>query len=196
MIIENFKLKEFLRQEKSLIEEYVVALQYMKAIKTDKVVFHLKLKEVEFIKKNLFSNDDAALIKIITIVQGFKKWNVFGFKIKKPKALIRRSVYQLTIIKFFGLVASVKEQIETIKRAEENSLTPSEINFKWIAVEGDKKMSKFGINNTLEALSGGDILKYKKIMNLEFSSVFTVLLMRKTSSELSKQMDGIKLNNS
>ena len=180
MIIENYTLKEFLKQEKSLIEKYVVALQYMKPIKTNKVVFHLKLKHVEYIKKNLFSNNDAALIKIIKIVQGIKK----------------EDVYNLKIINFFGLVASVKEQVETISRAEENSLTPSEINFKWLAVEGDVKMSKFGIYNTLEALSGGDVLKYKKIMNLKFSEVFTVLLMRKTSSELSKQMDGIKLNNS
>ena len=178
MIIENFKLKNFLKQKKELIEKYVVALQFINPIQTKKEVFHLKLKHVEFIKKNIYSKSDEGLIKVIKIVEGIKK----------------AEVYELPIIKFFGLVASVKKQIEVIAHAEEVSLSSSEINFKWLAVDGDKKMSKFGIYNTLEALSNGDVLKYKKIMNLEYSEIFTVLYMRKTSSELSKQMDGIKLN--
>lgn len=178
MIIENFKLKEFLKQKSSLIEEYIVALQYVKHIETKKEVFHLKLKDVEFIKKNIYSNSDEGLIEVISIVEEIKK----------------KEVFELPIIKFFGLVSSVKKQIEIIARAEETSLSPSEINFKWLAVDGDKIMSKFGIYNTLEALSGGDALKYKKYMDLEYSEIFTILYMRKTLSELNKQMDGIKLN--
>lgn len=177
MIIENFTLKEFLKQEVSLIQEYVVALQYAPQVQTKKEVFHLKLKHVEYIKKNIFASNDEGLVKIIKIVQGIKK----------------AEVYNLTIIEFFGLIASVKEQIEKISHAEAARLTSSEINFKWLAVDGDAKMSKFGIYNTLEALSNGDATKYKYFHNLEYSEVFTILFMRKTASELSKQMETIKV---
>ena len=172
----NFKLKDFLKQDSELIQEYIVALQYVKPVETVKEVFHLKLKHVEHIKQNLFSNEDAELIKIVGRVQGL---NI-------------KQVFELKIVEFFGIVASVKVQVDKIAQAEDNTLSPSEINFKWLAVEGDEKMSKFGIYNTLESLSGGDILKYNKIMNLPYSEIFTTLLMKKTANELQKQMDKIK----
>lgn len=172
----NFKLKEFLNQDPELIQEYIVALQYLKPIETVKEVFHLKLKHVEHIKQNLYSNQDSELIKIVARVQGLKL----------------KEVFEMKIVEFFGIISSIKVQIDTIAKAEDNRLSPTEINFKWEAVEGDEKMSKFGIYNTLENLSGGDILKYKKIMNLPYSEVFTTLLMKKTASELQKQMDKIK----
>lgn len=172
----NFELKEFLKQEPELIESYVLALQFLKPTQTTKEVFHLKLKHVEHIKQNIYSNEDAELIKIVAKVQGLSLEEVFKMK----------------IVEFFGIVASVKKQINTISKAENNRLCPSEINFKWEAVNGDEKMSKFGIYNTLESLSGGDVLKYKRIMNLPYAEVFTALLMKKTATELQKEMEKIK----
>lgn len=176
MTIENFKLKEFLRQKPELIKKYIVALQFMEALPTKKEVFHLKMKHVEFIKENLYSDEDANLIQIIARVEGVKVSKVLNME----------------IIKFFRLVTSVKEQLTRIQNAERVSLSPSEDNIKWIAVDGDAKMSKFGIYNTLEKLSKGDILKHKAILNLKYSEVFTVLYMKKTMSELQTEMDRIK----
>lgn len=173
----NFKLKEFLIQESNLISEYIVALQYLKPLSTRRKVFELKLKHVEFIKQNLYSNEDSELIKIVGIVQ---------------KEKISR-VLNMGVIEFFGVVASVKEQLNTILRAEDNTLSATSINFKWEAVNGSERMERFGIYNTLENLSGGDVLKYKKIMNLSYSDVFTALRMKKESEELQKEMDAIKI---
>ena len=178
MTIENFTLSEFLQKEPKLIKEYVIALQYLKPIETRKDVFNMKLKHVEFIKKNLYSNSDEALIEIVKRVQKIKKADILNMK----------------IIEFFSIIASVKKQLKIIRDAEASSLTPSEMNFKWIAVDGDAKMSKFGIYNTLESLSGGNALQYKKYMNMVFSEIFTILYMRKTALELQSQMDKIKLN--
>ena len=175
----NFKLKEFLNQEPELIQEYIVALQYIKPAKTVKEVFHMKLKHVEHIKQNLYSNEDSEMIKIVARVQG----------------LTVKEVFELKIVEFFGVIASVKNQIDTIAKAENNQLSPSEIDFKWLAVEGDEKMSRFGIYNTLESLSGGDILKYKKIMQLPYSEIFTTLLMKKTAFDLQRQQDKLKTKN-
>lgn len=175
--IQNFKLKEFLNQDPELIQEYLVVLNYLKPVETVKEVFHMKLKHVEHIKQNLYSNEDAELIKIVARVQGLKIEEVFDME----------------ILTFFGVVASVKIQIDNISKAEDNRLSPSSINYKWEAVNGEARMSIFGIYNTLETLASGDILKYKKIMKIPYSEVFTKLLMNKTSSELQKEMDAIKI---
>lgn len=176
MEIENYKLKDFLRKDRSIIERYVVALQYLNPEDTAREVFHMKLKHVEFIKKNLYSGNDEGLVKIVAKVQ--------RIKIKE--------VYEMRIVEFFSIISSVKKQIDIILRAENSSLSPNEVNYKWEMVEGEKKMAKFGIYNTLESLSGGDALKYKLYMEMEYSEIFTILYMRKTAAELQREMDKIK----
>lgn len=177
MNIENFKIKDFVKQKPELIEQYLTVLNYVKPKPTRKEIFHMKLKHVEFIKENLYSEDDEALIKII----------------KKVQKVDEKQIMNMTIIEFFGILNSIKKQMSMIQRAEENSLTPSEVNLKWEMVKGSERMAKFGLYNTLESLSGGDILKYKQIMNLNYSEVFTVLMMRKTASDLAAEMDKIKI---
>lgn len=176
MIIENFKIKDFLRQPPKLISEYMVAFQYLKPIQTKKEVFHLKLKHVEFIKENIYSSEDNAVLKVIARVQ----------------AIELKEVFEMKILTFFGLFQSVKEQLTAIATAEEYRLTPNGVDMNWETVGGAERMSIFGIYNTLEHLADGDILKYKRIMNLQYSEVFTVLCLKKTAAELQKEMNAIK----
>lgn len=194
MIIENFRLRHFFKQPQEIVEEYIYALQYLKPLKTKHEIFHLSLRNVEFIKKALYSEDNNDLIKVVKIVQGFNEWNVFGIHISKPYLFGTFRVLNLKIIEFFGIVSSIKKQISTIGRAEQSSLSSSEVNLKWEAVGGAEKMAKFGIYNNLDSLSNGDILKYSKIMELEYSEIFTVLYKRKTENELRLQMDKVKIN--
>jgi len=174
--IKNYRLKDFLTKDRELIAEYMNVLQFTAPVFTKKKVFHLKLKQVEFIKQNLNSNDDKAIIKIISIVQKCKK----------------KEILKMPIVKFFGLYNSVKEQIEKISNAEQNSLTTEITNIKWEAVNGSERMQKYAIYNTLDALAEGDILKYNKIMNLPYSEVFTKLLMEKEKKALQDEMNAIK----
>jgi hypothetical protein len=176
MIIENYTLIDFLLQPEKLIEEYIVALRYIKPVKTTCEIFHMKLKHVEMIKENIDSGNDEDLLKIVAKVQ----------------KLERSEVVKMKIIEFFGILNSIREQLKVIVAAEENSLTPSQIDFKWEAVQGSERMAKFGIYNTLESLSGGDALKYKKYMNMNYSEIFTVLYMRKTTADLRQEMEQIK----
>lgn len=174
--IENFTLIEFLNQGQDLIENYVVALSYLKPRKTKRQLFDMKLKHVELIKTTIDSGQDRDLIKIMSKVQKCTEEEVLDFP----------------ILEFFGLLKSIREQLKIIVTAEENALTPSESNLKWEAVNGGERMSKFGIFNTLEMLSGGDATKYKYYLNLSYSEVFTILLMRKTASDLAREMEKIK----
>ncbi|MCK5344572.1 MAG: hypothetical protein KAR20_14260 [Candidatus Heimdallarchaeota archaeon] len=176
MTIENFKLKEYLLQPPEVIEEYLVALRYLKPRETKREIFNMKLKHVEMIKRVLDSGNDRDLIVVVSKVQKISE----------------EDVIDLSIIEFFGVVASVREQLKVIVTAEENGLTPTNTDFKWEAVQGSQRMSKFGIYNTLESLSGGDALKYKAYMNMNYAEVFTILLMRKTASDLQREMSQIK----
>jgi len=180
MEITNYKLKEFLKQEPDLIQNYVVALRYLKPRETKREIFNMKLKHVEMIKQTIDSGNDADLIAIVAKVQ---KCN-------------EEEVLEMKIIDFFGIVGSIRKQMKVIVTAEENGLTPSHTDFKWEAVNGSERMSKFGIYNTLESLSGGDALKYKAYMNMSYSEVFTILLMRKTASDLQREMNQIKTKQS
>lgn len=177
MIITNFKLKDYLKQSPELIEQYLIALRYIKPIKTKRELFHLKLRHVELVKNNIDSGSDNDLIEIISTVQKCTK----------------EEVLEIPIIEFFGILNAIRKQLKIIVTAEENALTPSEVNMKWEIVEGSKRMSKFGIYNTLENLSGGDALKYEAYMNMTYSEVFTILLMRKTASDIQREMNEIKI---
>lgn len=165
-----------MRQDKELVNKYIVALKYVKAIKTENKLMHLTLDQVEGIKQNLYSGDNEQLIRIVSWVQ--------GVDIKE--------VYKIKIVYFYGIVNSVKEQLEMIFKAE-SQLSPSDTNIKWEMVEGSRKMAKFGIINTLEKLNGGDILKDEQILNLKYSKVFGTLLKRSTQSDLDSQMSKIKI---
>lgn len=176
MIIENFTLYEYLNQSPELIEQYLIALRYLKPIETKQPVYEMKLKDVEFFKNNINASNDLQLIEIVAMVQNCTKEDVLDIK----------------IIEFFGLINSIREQIKVIVTAEENALTPSEINIKWELVQGSERMAKFGIYNTLESLSGGDALKYEAYMEMSYSEIFTILLMRKTASDIQSEMNKIK----
>ena len=178
MIIENFKLIEFINQPPEVIERTMIALRYLKPIKTKREIFHMKLKHVELIKTSINSTQDEDLIKIISKVQKCKK----------------KEVFNIPIIEFFGILNSIRKQLEVIVKAEENALKPSEINMKWEAVNGSERKAKFGILNTLEFLSNGDRTQYQYFNNLEYSEVFAILLMIKEDSDIQKDMDKIKTN--
>lgn len=176
MLITNYKLIDFMNQPPELIGQYLVVMKYIRPQATKCRILNMKLKHVEMIKQGINSGDDLDLIRMVSKIQGIKK----------------KAVLELPIIYFFGLIASIKEQVSLIIKAEENGLTPCYTDLKWEAVNGSERMSRFGIYNTLESLSGGDALKYKKYMNMDYSEIFTILLMRKTASELKYEMSQIK----
>lgn len=176
MTIDNFKLKDFLLQPKELIQQYIVILTYKPPIPTRQEVFHMKLKHVEMIKTNIYNNDDADVIKVVAKVQKMKVGEVLNMR----------------IVEFFGLLNSIKKQVERIALAEENKLSATHTNIKWETVNGSKRMAKYGIYNTLDDLTGERIWLNETIMNLPYSEVFTTLCKRKDRADLQREMDAIK----
>lgn len=173
----NYKLKDFKEQSPILVSEYVNILQLIEPQETKQEIFFMKLREVDDIKKSLGSTDDDELIRIVAMVE----------------EMTELQVNNLPIVTFFGLYNSIKEQTLQIIQAEENGLTPNNVNTKWEMVEGGRRMGIFGIYNTLDQLSNGDITKYNEILELPYNEVFTKLRMDKIKGDLQTEMDAIKI---
>ena len=176
MDIINFKLKDFLRQDVNTITDYFFILNQLEAIPTKREVYYLKLKEVEHIKSNINSGLDGDIVDIISTVQDVKKEDILN----------------LDIIQVFGLMNSIKEQVLNINKAELTALSNNIPNAKFSQVEGSKRLQKFGIYNTLNQLSDGDILKWDAILDLPYDMVFTKLYLDKINNDIQHEMNQIK----
>lgn len=176
MEIVNYKLIDFLNKDIELIEEYSRVLMYLKPAETIQEVFEMKLKHVDSIKRTINSGSYRELIYIVSKVE----------KVKEKKVL------DFDIIKFHSLVNSIRDQIKFINTAEENGLTSSELNVKWLAVNGSERMAKFEIYNTLDRLTGKKPHLYDYYRNMRYSEVFTILLKWKEEEDIQREMNSIK----
>lgn len=176
MKITNYTLKEFLERPREEIEKTVMILGYLKGINTRVPVMNLTFREVESIKKKIGSTNDKDLIDVVCIVEGVDSYNVM----------------KMGIIRFFGVVNSIRKQIEQIANAEERGLSSDIIDKKWEAVEGSKVMERYGVYNSLMKLSNNDPTKFSDLMEMEYAEIFTVLLYLKDVNELDIRMSKIK----
>lgn len=176
MDIENFKVKEFLAKDKYLINEYTVALSYLAPVETKRKLIALKLGEVEQLKRIVNSENDDDIVKVVSMAQGISGEDVLN----------------MGIINFFGLLNSVRYQLQRIFDAEINGLSGGATDVKWEMVDGSKVMSVFGILNTLFNLDK-DPKKHKWYMKQKYSYVFLLLKRAKTKRDLEDAMSKIKL---
>ena len=173
--LNNYTLNEFYNQDSELIQEYMEYLKHLEPVDTKHRIIDLKLNEVEFIKQNL-SNDDA-IPEIIEYVQEVKQ----------------EEVGEMKIVEFFGYFHSIREQIETITRMEQEHLISNHVDIRWEAVEGSKKLSVLGILPTVDNLAQGDILKYDAILDLPYLTVFNKLRLDTLKGDLEREMSKVKV---
>lgn len=173
MQIVNYDLKTFLEQPQETIDEYMRILRFIEEVPTDQEVFHMKLKDVEFIKQELYGD----IVEVIARVQ----------------RLPIRLVETMPITRFFGLYNSIKKQIETIRKGEENGLMSGEGDPRFEAVDGGKIMGKFGILNTLIPLAQQFGWSIEQIENMSYSLIFSILLYNKDVAKVQERMNKIKI---
>lgn len=175
--INNYTLREFSQEPDETKERYNNILHYLKPVETVNKIFYLSLEQVENIKDALRTGKEDKILESVKVVQGFKK---------------DKEVYNMTIIDLFGVINSIKQQVEKILKLEEQSLTPKYPNVKWNLVKGSEKMAKFGIINTLDDLSNNDITKYDAILAMPYNRVFGVLYKRTVKADIDIEMSKIK----
>lgn len=151
-------------------------LKFLKPVDTKRRLFDLKLRDVQDTKDSLSEGTFEELIKCVSIVEDIDT----------------DAVLKMRIVDFWGRIMSIKKQIEDINHMERVSLTSEHANYKWEAVNGGERMSRFGIYNTLDTLSGGDILKYEAVYDLPYADVFTKLYMNRLKGDLEIEMSQLK----
>lgn len=174
--LEPFTLKQLSKQPPQILTAYLHIYQYLNPLETKNAVVSLKYKEVEFIKAFLSSKNDEDIIEIYCIVQGVKK----------------KKIGKTSAIEFFSVLKSIRNQLEALYENENELLRTDVKNKKWDAVKGSERMQKHGINNTLEYLSKGDILRHDPILELPYLKVLNVLTMKKDLQELQYEMSLLK----
>lgn len=174
MDINNRSLKDFLLKG---TQDEMRILMHLKPTETKKEARHLTFMEVQNLKTWLSSSNMDGILKAVGLVQDVSK----------------EELIQFDIVTFFGYLNSLKRQLESIVQAEERGLSGGVSNVKWEAVNGSERMQKYGMYNTLDTLSGGDITKWEQIKNLRYSEVFLKLMMDKDKEILSQEMEAIKI---
>ncbi len=175
--IKNFTLKEFLQQKPDLIEDYSKLLKNLEPIETKKHITELTFNEVDEIKQN-FGNEDA-LPHIYKYMHDVNEDEFLKMKITE----------------FYALLNSITKQLENLIALEERELTPKHSDHKWELVEGSKRLSKMGAIATIDSLAGGDILKWQKVIELPYITVFNKLRLDRIKADIQGDMEKIKTKN-
>lgn len=175
MEIINYKLRDFLVQDITLIEEYANILRLVEPIPTVNKLQDLKLREVEFIKKNI--GNQQAIPRIFNYMEGINE----------------DKVMDMTITTFYGLMNSIVKQLENLLGMEEQHLTANHSDMKWEAVDGSKRLSVLGILPMVDNLAGGDILKYEQILDLPYLTVFNRLRMDVIKADIQHDISKLKI---
>lgn len=172
--IKNYKLKTFLKQSPELIEEYSSILKHLEEIPTKNELKSLKLREVEFVKKQI--GNDKALAEIFEYMHEIDEEKLMNLKITE----------------FYGFFNYIINQLEALLATEERHLVSEHVDFKWEAVEGSKRLSKLGILPMIDNLAQGDILKYEQILDLPYMTVFKKLMLDRIKGDIEKDMNKVK----
>lgn len=174
MDITNYRYKEFIQQDAETIEEYTTILFLVDPIKLNKDIEDCTLEQVEFIRQNLFVDEE--LPTVFEYVEG----------------ITEKDFMNMRIVDLFGKLNAIKEQIEHINDLEAKYLVPEHHNMKWEAVGGSDKIKRFGIIPMVDGLAGGDVLKWQSILELPYSTIFRKLMYDTTMGDLEHKMNGIK----
>ena len=174
--IVNYKLKDFIRMKIELIEEYASALTFIEPIETKKELFYMPLRFVDFVKTHLASDNIEDILEIIGQLTD----------------RTHEEVLEIRVVEFYRTLKGIKKQLEEIIKLEKDRLSGNAVDFRWEAVNGSERLAPFGIFNTLDNLSGGDITKWDEIHDMPYDKVFTKLFMDTVRADIEIEKSKIK----
>lgn len=172
--IKNFKVKEFLKQDVELVEQYTQLLRLLEPIPTANKIQDLTLREVEFIKMGV--KDEESLAEVFEYMEGVDN---NGFM-------------NLNITTFYGLYNDIINQLENLLGMEKQELISEHSDFKWEAVDGSKRLSVMGVLPMIDNLAGGDVLKYEQILDMPYMTIFNKLRLERIQRDIERDMSKVK----
>lgn len=110
-------------------------------------------------------------------------------KAEETKALIEQHIL---FVDAYTLAVHYCKQLNEIVAVESTTLNVPPTAEQRAA--GIDEYSKFGVMNTIRALAGGDILKANEVLHIEYSTVYSWLLMKKTDSTFDQRYSAVLQN--
>lgn len=192
--ITNFKIKDFFIQDAQLIQEYLEILDHLKPAtgieNPNWTEENEEPKIIQITQARLLSFGEVSHLRNL-----FQMGTIEAVieSISLTTKLKVNDVYELTIIDFYGAIASIKEELISISIMEENELVDDDdFDIHLEAVRANERMSRFGILNTINSLAGDDITKWDIIEKLPYMTVFTKLVMDKVRYNIQKELDELQ----
>ncbi len=170
------KVKDLNKLTDTEVKEVVVMSKLTKEDTTLKPFTSLKFGEVlelkGFARNGL--NDDL-VSKVLEIANS-----------EKGKA--KRKFDKWKLKKFFAVVNFIENQFKYLGELEQKLDTETEND---LIVAGIDDLNKFGDLNTIDALAGGNILKWQQVLELPYEDVYNKLLKTKTEEDIKKRLETI-----
>jgi len=186
----DYQFKDFIKiNDTELIDTYLFILEHLNPLDEivnpnykwwNKELYKLKIQpiielsfeQVTNIRNNFNEASIQGIIDSIAIITGLKNNNIERFKISV----------------FYGIINSIKEQLEQITNIEINELTDDEEDIDLLSVNASERMAKFGAINTIDSLANNDVLKWSEIEKLPYLTVFTKLKMDREKARINKEI--------
>ena len=187
----DYKLSDFLRIEDSdIIESHMFILTALEPLKeidnpkysrwnrqpkklSVKTVRDLKFFEVTNLRTSIGTGNIEDIFDCIKMVTDLKE----------------KHILKMRITQFYGVIASIREQLIEIGNIESAYLISENQDPNLVAVQAQERMSQFGQLNVINSLANDDILKWEKVEQLPYNSVFSKLLMDKIKNDISFEIN-------
>ena len=138
-----------------------------------KPFINLKYKDVIGLKQLAMGKaQDNELIEKVAILNGF------DYSLK--------NLTNSTLKSYFRTINEIESNFKKIASYEKMLQTSSDAK---LINAGIDSLSQFGDLNVIDALAGGDILKWKEVLDLEWWDVFNKLLKNKTEDKIRRNLE-------
>lgn len=182
----NYSLKEFLA-----IEDVEIILQYM-----DVLDCLLPVREVpdpiykDFPPIKIKPVKSLSFGSVTSLRQAFKSGNIEAVcsAVATVTELRKDETFLLPIIDFYGIISSIKRDLEMLINMEINALTDEDDDPIMIEINASERMSKFETLNLINSLANGDVTKWHEVEKLPYMVVFTKLVMDKERADIDKDI--------
>lgn len=153
----------------------------------------IDIKLIENIKKKTFgqkiyfqqilkNNKDDIIEAMIDIILVYSQPQIDGSKLDTERFSDLRTRFKgLKLVDLYSTAMCYVSQLTEIVKTEGKRLSTKPTYEQSLA--GVDIFDEFGVMNTVKALAGNDILKYEKVLEMEYNVVLTHLIMSKAENE-------------
>lgn len=174
--MQELKVVQLERLDEDTLQEVVILSKLMKnkkPIRKIKPFVKMKYGEVLELKSMAKQGIDEAMIQRVFKLSGHKKVTIEN----KP------------ITAFFTTINEIENQFKYLRELESKLQTDVDND---LVASGIDELNVFGDLNVIDALAGGDILKWEKVLELSYEDVYNKLLKNKKENDIKRNLELIR----